>query len=384
VVLKGPLATPLGGGGKSANVTLRKLFETYGNVRPVRELPGVATPFSGRGVDLVIVRENVEDLYAGIEHMQTPGVAQSLKLITRKGCEKIVRLAFELARAEGRPSVHCVTKSNILKLTEGMLQRTFEDVAREYPEIAAHHMLVDNCAMQLVMRPEQFSVLVTTNMNGDILSDLASGLVGGLGFAPSANLGADVAMFEAVHGTAPDIAGQDKANPDRAHPLRGADAPAPRRGPRGGGRGARAARGAGRGRAHGRPAGHDARARHHRLRRRRDRAARAAGGGLGAAGGPADADAAGERRRRLRRPDHPARARRGRVRRERARRGVARAHAGGDGRGHVHAARHGEQPRHAALPVERRPHRHRGPLALAASCSATPRTCSTTSGSSAC
>jgi isocitrate dehydrogenase len=213
VVLKGPLETPVGYGEKSANVTLRKLFETYGNIRPARELPGITTPYSGRGVDLVVVRENVEDLYAGIEHMQTPGVAQCLKLISRKGCEKIVRLAFELARAEGRQLVHCATKSNIMKLTEGMLKRTFEEVAPEYPDIEAQHIIVDNCAHQLVKRPEQFDVIVTTNMNGDILSDEASALVGGLGFAPSANLGSDVAIFEAVHGSAPKYAGKNVINP---------------------------------------------------------------------------------------------------------------------------------------------------------------------------
>ncbi len=213
VVLKGPLETPVGFGEKSANVTLRKLFETYGNLRPVREFPGVVTPFSGRGVDLVVVRENIEDLYAGIEHMQTPSVAQCLKLISRKGCEKIARLAFEVARADGRKSVHCVTKSNIMKLTEGLLKRTFEEVAQEYPDIEAHHLIVDNCAHQLVRRPEMFEVLVTTNMNGDILSDLTSGLIGGLGFAPSANLGSEVAIFEAVHGSAPKYAGKNVCNP---------------------------------------------------------------------------------------------------------------------------------------------------------------------------
>lgn len=212
-VLKGPLATPIGKGEKSANVTLRKLFETFGNVRPVRELPGVPTVFAGRGVDLVIVRENLEDLYGGIEHLQTPGVAQSLKVVSKKGCEKIVRLAFEVARSEGRRKVTCATKANILKLTEGMLQHTFDEIAPEYPGITAEQMLVDNCAHQLVMAPEQFDVIVMTNMNGDILSDLASGLGGGLGFAPSANIGSDSAIFEAVHGTAPNIAGQDKANP---------------------------------------------------------------------------------------------------------------------------------------------------------------------------
>ncbi|MCS6866504.1 MAG: NADP-dependent isocitrate dehydrogenase [Gemmataceae bacterium] len=212
-VLKGPLGTPVGYGEKSANVTLRKLFETFANIRPVRELPGVPTPYSGRGIDLVVIRENVEDLYAGIEHLQTPGVAQCLKLISRKGCEKIVRLAFEFARSEGRKSVACATKSNIMKLTEGMLKRTFEEIAKEYPDIQAWHVIVDNCAHQLVKKPEQFDVIVTTNMNGDILSDLTSALVGGLGFAPSANLGNDVAIFEAVHGSAPKYAGKNIINP---------------------------------------------------------------------------------------------------------------------------------------------------------------------------
>lgn len=213
VVLKGPLETPVGYGEKSANVTLRKLFETYANVRPVKELPGVKTPFSGRNIDLVVVRENIEDLYAGIEHMQTPGVAQCLKLITRKGCEKIIRFAFELARAEGRKKVHCATKANIMKLTEGMFKRTFEDIAKDYSDIKAEHIIIDNCAHMLVRTPEQFDVLVMTNMNGDIISDLTSGLVGGLGFAPSANIGNGIGMFEAVHGSAPTIAGKNIANP---------------------------------------------------------------------------------------------------------------------------------------------------------------------------
>jgi isocitrate dehydrogenase len=212
-VLKGPLGTPVGYGEKSANVTLRKLFETYANIRPIRELPGVKTPYSGRGIDLVVVRENVEDLYAGIEHMQTPGVAQCLKLISRKGCEKIVRLAFEFARSEGRKKVACATKSNIMKLTEGYLKRTFEEVAKEYPDIESWHIIVDNCCHQLVKKPEQFDVIVTTNMNGDIMSDLTSALIGGLGFAPSANLGNEVAIFEAVHGSAPKYAGKNVINP---------------------------------------------------------------------------------------------------------------------------------------------------------------------------
>jgi isocitrate dehydrogenase len=213
IALKGPLGTPVGYGEKSANVTLRKLFETYGNLRPVREMPGVRTPYSGRGIDLVVVRENVEDLYAGIEHQQTPGVAQCLKLISHKGCEKIARLAFEVARAEGRTKVACFTKSNIMKLTEGELKRVFEQVAEDYPEMESWHVIVDNGAHQLVKLPEQYEVIVTTNMNGDIISDLTSAQVGGLGFAPSANLGNECAIFEAVHGSAPKYAGRDVINP---------------------------------------------------------------------------------------------------------------------------------------------------------------------------
>jgi isocitrate dehydrogenase len=213
VVLKGPLETPVGFGEKSANVTLRKLFETYANVRPARELPGVPTRYAGEGVDFVLVRENIEDLYAGIEHMQTPDVAQALKVVSRKGSEKIIRYAFELARREGRLSVTCATKANILKLTEGLFKRVFEEIAPEYPEIEARHVIVDNAAHQLAKEPAQFDVLVMTNMNGDILSDLASGLVGGLGFAGSGNYGDDVAIFEAVHGSAPKYAGKDVINP---------------------------------------------------------------------------------------------------------------------------------------------------------------------------
>ena len=213
VVLKGPLATPIGHGQKSANVTLRKLFETFANIRPARELPGITTPFSGRGIDLTMVRENVEDLYAGIEHMQTPNVAQCLKLITRLGSQRVAHAAYGWARAQGGGKVTVATKANIMKLTEGMFQRECLAVGELYPEISREHMLIDNTAHQMVIRPEQFDVILTTNMNGDILSDLASGLVGGLGVAPSANIGYDVQMFEAVHGTAPDIAGKDIVNP---------------------------------------------------------------------------------------------------------------------------------------------------------------------------
>ncbi len=213
VVLKGPLETPVGYGEKSANVSLRKIFEMYGNIRPVRELPGIKTPFSGRGIDFTVVRENVEDLYAGIEHMQTPGVAQAVKLISEAGCERIAELACALALAEGRKTVTVATKANILKLTEGLLKTVGERVVKRHPALTHEHMIVDNCAHQMVIRPEQFDICVMTNMNGDILSDLAAGLVGGLGVAPSANLGDTVAMFEAVHGSAPQIAGKGLANP---------------------------------------------------------------------------------------------------------------------------------------------------------------------------
>ena len=213
VVLKGPLETPVGFGEKSANVTLRKLFETYANVRPARELPGVPTRYAGEGVDMVIVRENVEDLYAGIEHMVTPDVGQCLKVISRKGSEKVIRYAFELARREGRTKVTAATKANIMKMTEGLFKAVFEELAPEYPEIKAEHLIIDNVAHQLAKDPAQFDIVVTTNLNGDIISDLASGLVGGLGFASSGNYGDSVAIFEAVHGSAPKYAGKDVINP---------------------------------------------------------------------------------------------------------------------------------------------------------------------------
>lgn len=213
VALKGPLETPVGFGEKSANVTLRALFETYANTRPVHTIPGISTPFSDRSIDFVVVRENVEDLYAGIEYLQTPTVAEGLKLITRLGSEKIIRFAFELARAEDRKKVHCATKANILKLTEGLFKSVFEEVSQDYPDIEAQHIIIDNCAHQLVRNPENFDVIVTTNLQGDIISDLASGLIGGLGVAPAANIGDHAAIFEAVHGSAPKYAGQNTINP---------------------------------------------------------------------------------------------------------------------------------------------------------------------------
>jgi isocitrate dehydrogenase len=213
VALKGPLETPVGFGEKSANVTLRKLFETYANIRPARQLPGVPTRYHGEGVDFIVVRENIEDLYAGVEYLATRDVAVALKIITRRGSEKIIRYAFELARREGRRKVTCATKANILKLTEGLFKRVFEEMAPEYPEIEAQHLIIDNVAHQMVKDPAQFDVIVTTNLAGDIISDLASGLVGGLGFAASGNYGDEVAIFEAVHGSAPKYAGKNVINP---------------------------------------------------------------------------------------------------------------------------------------------------------------------------
>ena len=213
VALKGPLGTPIGFGEKSANVTLRKLFETYANLRPARQIPGVPTRYDGEGIDFFVVRENIEDLYAGVEYMDSRDVAIALKIITRRGSEKIIRYAFELARREGRQKVTCATKSNILKLTEGLFQRVFEEMAPEYPEIEPQHLIIDNVAHQMAKDPAQFDVIVTTNLAGDIISDLASGLVGGLGFASSGNYGDEVAIFEAVHGSAPKYAGANVINP---------------------------------------------------------------------------------------------------------------------------------------------------------------------------
>ena len=258
------------------------------------------TPYSGRGIDLVIVRENVEDLYAGIEHMQTPGVAQCLKLISRKGSEKIIRLAFEVALAEGRKRVHCATKANIMKLTEGMMKRTFEAVAKEYPQIEAQHIIVDNCAHQLVKKPEQFDVIVTTNMNGDILSDLTSALIGGLGFAPSANIGAEVGDLRGGPRLGAEVRGQERDQPDRHDPLRRAHAPPHRRDVRRRGRGAgRPCRPGGRG-AHPRRRGRRGSRLHDRVHRSGDRTAgQEAEAGEGA-GVPAAETAVGLLRPRLR------------------------------------------------------------------------------------
>ena len=209
--LKGPTATPIGKGFRSINVQLRQRFATYANLRPVHTLPGVPTRFEN--VDLVIVRENTEDLYKGIEYMLTDDIANGVKLITRPACEKICRFAFDYARKNGRKKVTAVNKANIMKLTDGLFLRTFREVAEDYPDIEANDCIIDALCMKLVQRPEQFDMLVAPNLYGDIISDLCAGLVGGLGFAPSANIGDKTRIYEAVHGSAPDIAGQDKANP---------------------------------------------------------------------------------------------------------------------------------------------------------------------------
>lgn len=211
VALKGPTTTPLGGGHKSVNVTIRKSLELYANVRPSKSLPSVKTRFDN--VDLIIVRENIEDTYAGIEHWQSPEVCQCLRIITRPGCEAIHRYAFEMARSVGRKRVTCVHKSNIMKMTDGLFLDVFRETAARYPDIQADDILIDNLCMQLVVRPEKFDVLVLPNLFGDIASDLCAGLVGGLGVAPGGNIGDGTAVFEAVHGSAPDIAGKGLANP---------------------------------------------------------------------------------------------------------------------------------------------------------------------------
>ncbi|GAB5521281.1 MAG: NADP-dependent isocitrate dehydrogenase [Rhodothermales bacterium] len=210
--LKAPITTPLGAGYKSLNVTIRKSMNLFANVRPaVTYSPFVASPHPE--MDLVIVRENEEDLYAGIEHQQTREVTQVLKLITRPGTERIVRYAFEYARAHGRKKVTCMTKNNIMKFTDGLFERVFEEIAAEYPDIEHEHQIIDIGAARLATRPEWFDVIVTLNLYGDILSDISSQISGSVGLAGSANIGSNMAMFEAVHGSAPDIAGRGIANP---------------------------------------------------------------------------------------------------------------------------------------------------------------------------
>ncbi len=211
VALKGPVGTPIGEGFKSINVTLRKQFDLYANVRPIRNLPGLATKYPD--VDLVIVRENTEGLYVGLEQEVVPGVCTSLKVITEKGSTRIAKFAFDYAEQHRRKRVHAIHKANIMKLTDGLFLRCARKVAEQHPSIPYAEHIVDNCCMQLVTNPYQYDVMVMENLYGDILSDLCSGFVGGLGLVPGANLGEHAAIFEAVHGSAPDIAGQDKANP---------------------------------------------------------------------------------------------------------------------------------------------------------------------------
>jgi isocitrate dehydrogenase (NAD+) len=211
VALKGPIGTPIGKGFRSVNVTLRQALDLYANVRPVRSLPGVEPRFEG--TDIVIVRENTEDLYAGLELMILPGIAQSVKLITEKGCARICEYAFDYAERLGRKRVTCVHKANIMKLSDGLLLETFRRIALKHPRIEPAEAIVDACAMQMVRSANKLDVIVTENLYGDILSDLGAGLVGGLGIVPGANIGAEAAVFEAVHGSAPDIAGRGVANP---------------------------------------------------------------------------------------------------------------------------------------------------------------------------
>ncbi len=213
VGLKGPTATPIGGGHQSINVALRKKLGLYVNFRPVRMLPGLKTRYSDLSLDLAIFRENTEDLYAGLEHEVVPGVVESLKIITEKASTKIACAAFEYARREGRRKVTAIHKANIMKLSDGLFLKCCRDVSSKFPDVQYNELIVDNACMQLVMRPETFDLLVMPNLYGDILSDLTAGLVGGLGIVPGANLGDHQAIFEAVHGTAPDIAGKGLANP---------------------------------------------------------------------------------------------------------------------------------------------------------------------------
>ena len=211
IALKGPVITPVGTGFVSANVRLRKALDLYANLRPIKSLKGVKSRYED--VDLIVVRENTEDLYSGLEHEVVPGVVESLKIITDRASRRIAHFAFEYARREGRKKVTAIHKANIMKMSDGLFLNCFREVARDYPEIEANDLIVDNACMQMVMDPNQFDVLLMENLYGDIMSDLGAGLVGGLGIVPGANIGEEVAVFEAVHGSAPNIAGRGIANP---------------------------------------------------------------------------------------------------------------------------------------------------------------------------
>ena len=211
VALKGPVMTPVGKGFTSANVRLRKALDLYANLRPIKSLKGVKTRYED--VDLIVVRENTEDLYSGLEHEVVPGVVESLKIITDRASRRIAKFAFEYARREGRKKVTAIHKANIMKMSDGLFLNCFREVSKDYPEIEANDLIVDNACMQLVIDPNQFDVLLMENLYGDIMSDLGAGLVGGLGVVPGANIGEDMAVFEAVHGSAPSIAGRGIANP---------------------------------------------------------------------------------------------------------------------------------------------------------------------------
>ncbi len=211
VALKGPMATAIAGGAPSVNVALRKKLELYANLRPVKNVPGVKSRFEN--VDLILVRENTEDLYSGLEHEVVPGVVESLKIITEKASTRIAKFAFEYAKRHNRKKIHAIHKANIMKLSDGLFLKSVRAVAAQFPAIEYKELIVDNACMQIVMDPQQFDMLLLPNLYGDVMSDLAAGLVGGLGVVPSANIGDECAMFEAVHGTAPDIAGKGFANP---------------------------------------------------------------------------------------------------------------------------------------------------------------------------
>ncbi len=211
VALKGPLTTPIGGGFQSVNLRIRKALDLYANLRPVKKFKGIETPFDN--IDMIIVRENTEDLYSGLEHIVVPGVVESLKIITERASRRISHFAFSIAERWNRKKVTAVHKANIMKLSDGLFLKTVREEAVKHPKIEYNELIVDNAAMQMVINPGQFDILLTENLYGDIFSDLAAGLIGGLGLAPGANIGDEIAVFEAVHGSAPDIAGKNIANP---------------------------------------------------------------------------------------------------------------------------------------------------------------------------